>query len=195
MSWNKKGSLDISIQAIVIVVIAFVVLGLGLGFVKSTFKDITGTTKEVQAKIKEQILEDMRVSGKKVSVTSQITLERGSQVVENVGVVNTGLSEKVFGIKINYVKKQNPDGSSGPEGLEKDPQEIVFFYSTLIDKRLSPTAGDVLPMTISAKSNAAGNYLYKVEVLAESTPGACASGSVGPGCELYDTRSFFVRVA
>jgi hypothetical protein len=43
MSWNKKGSLDISIQAIVIVVIAFVVLGLGLGFVKSTFKDITGT--------------------------------------------------------------------------------------------------------------------------------------------------------
>ncbi len=189
MRINKKGSLDISIQAIVIVVIAFVVLGLGLGFVKSTFKDITGTTKEVQAKIKEQILEDMRVSGKKVSVTSQITLERGSQVIENVGIVNTGLSEKVFGIKINYVKKQNPDGS--PDTREEAKDEITFFYSDAVDKRLSPTAGDVLPLTISAKSGAAGNYLYKVDVY------SCPAPVLEPGaeCELYDTRSFFVRVA
>lgn len=195
MRINKKGSLDISIQAIVIVVIAFVVLGLGLGFVKSTFKDITSTTSDVQAKIKEQILEDMRVSGKKVSVTSQITLERGNQVIENIGIVNTGLSEKSFGIKISFIKKQNPDGTPGAEGAENDPQEIGFFYSELIEKRLSPTAGDVLPITVTAKSSAAGNYLYKVDVLAESAPGACASGTIGAGCELYDTRSFFVRVA
>ena len=188
MSWNKKGSLDISIQAIVIVVIAFVVLGLGLGFVKSTFKDITGTTKEVQAKIKEQILEDMRASGQKVSVTSQITLERGSQVIENVGIVNTGLSEKVFGIEIIFGKKQNPDGSTAdPEASKED---ITFFYSEAVDKRLSPTAGDVLPLSISAKSGAAGNYLYKVDV--HSCPKA--TEAPGEGCELYDTRSFFVRV-
>ena len=96
MRFNKKASLELSIQAIIIVVIAFVVLGLSMGFVKNTFKDITGTTKEVQAKIKEQILEDMRVSGKKLSITSQVALERGNQIVENVGVVNTGLSKKGF---------------------------------------------------------------------------------------------------
>ncbi len=194
MRFNKKGSLDISIQAIVIVVIAFVVLGLGLGFVKSTFKDITETSKGVQAKIKEQILEDLRVSGKKVSITSQVTIERGKETLENVGVVNTGLTEKTFGIKISFIKKQNPDGSPGPEGAENDPLEIGFFYSGLVDKSLSPTAGDVFPITISAKSTAAGNYLYKVDVLAESTPGACATGEVSGGCESYDTRSFFVRV-
>jgi len=192
---NKKGSLELSIQAIVIVVIAFTVLGLGLAFVKSQIGDIGKTSKEVQAKIKEQILEDMRVSGKKVSVTSQIVLERGVPVVENVGIVNTGLSERTFGIKVSFIKKQNPDGSPGQEGVENDPTEIVFFYSELVEKRLSPTAGDVLPITISAKNSAAGNYLYKVDVLAESTPGACAAGGVAAGCELYDTRSFFVRVA
>lgn len=193
MRFNKKASLELSIQAIVIVVIAFTVLGLGLGFVKSQIGGLQKTATEVQAKIKEQILEDMRVSGKKVSVTSQITLERGNQVIENVGIVNTGLSEKTFGIKISFIKKQNPDGTS-----DETPEaggEIIFFYSELIDKKLSPTAGDVLPLTISAKSNAAGNYLYKVDVMAESTPGACASGTLGAGCELYDTRSFFVRVA
>src|SRR3989338_9645875 len=91
MRFNKKGSLELSIQAIVIVVIAFTVLGLGLGFVKSQLGGLQKTASEVQSKIKEQILEDMRVSGKKVSVTSQITLERGSQVIENVGIAFTVL--------------------------------------------------------------------------------------------------------
>ncbi len=192
MRINKKGSLDVSIQAIVIVVIALTVLGLGLGFVKSTFKDIGETSKGVQAKIKEQILEDLRVSGKKVSITSQVNLERGKEALENIGIVNTGLTEKTFGVKIAFIKKQNPDGTE-----DQSPEagnEIIFFYSNLVEKRLSPTAGDVIPITITAKSSAAGNYLYKVDVLAESTPGACASGTVGAGCELYDTRSFFVRV-
>lgn len=192
---NRKASLNLSIQAIVIVVIAFVVLGLGLGFVKNTFKDIGGTTKEVQSKIKEQILEDLRTSGKKLSVTSQIQLERGNEIVENIGVVNTGLSERAFGIKVEFIKKQNPDGS--PDTSEEAASEITFFYSDLVDKRLAPTAGDVFPLTISAKSSAAGNYLYKVNVLAEDSPGACAAGAPVPdsGCELYDTRSFFVRVS
>ena len=192
---NRKASLNISIEAIVIIVIAFVVLGLGLGFVKNTFKDIGSTTKEVQSKIKEQILEDLRTSGKKLSVTSQIQLDRGSEVVENVGVINTGLSEKSFGIKIEFIKKQKPDGSE--DTSDAAASEIVFFYSDLVDKGLAPTAGDVFPITISAKSSAAGNYLYKVDVLEESTPGACASAAPAPGtgCEIYDTRSFFVRVS
>jgi len=193
MRITKKGSLDVSIQAIVIVVIALTVLGLGLGFVKSTFKDIGETSKGVQAKIKEQILEDLRVSGKKVSITSQVNLERGKEALENIGIVNTGLTEKTFGVKIEFIKKQNPDGTE--DQTPEAGTEIIFFYSNLVEKKLSPTAGDVIPITISAKSSAAGNYLYKVDVLAESITGACATGTVGTGCDLYDTRSFFVKVA
>ena len=50
MRFDKKASLELSIQAIIIVVIAFVVLGLGLGFCKNTFKDIGAPLKEVQTK-------------------------------------------------------------------------------------------------------------------------------------------------
>ncbi len=192
---NKKASLELSIQAIVIVVIAFIVLGLGLGFVKNTFGGIKKTTEDVQSKIREQILEDLRTSGKKLSSTSQIQLERGSQVIENIGVVNTGLSERAFGIDIEFIKKQKPDGTSDTSDQARG--EITFFYNDLVNKRLSPTAGDVFPITISAVSSAAGNYLYQVNVLAEDSPGACLGGSPaqGSGCELYDTRSFFVRVS
>src|SRR3989338_5143055 len=119
MRFNKKGSLELSIQAIVIVVIAFTVLGLGLGFVKSQLGGLQKTASEASK------------------------------------------------------------------------EEIIFFYSDEVGKRLSPTAGDVLPITISAKSGAAGNYLYKVDVY------SCPAPTLEPGteCELYDTRSFFVRVA
>ncbi|MBU0470724.1 MAG: hypothetical protein KKA62_00435 [Nanoarchaeota archaeon] len=193
---NKKASLELSIQAIVIIVIAFVVLGLGLGFVKNIFGGAKSTVSDVQEKIKEQILEDLRTSGKKLSISSQIQIERGGQLIENVGIVNTGLSEKSFGMKIEFIKKQKPDGSEDTN-TEVAGKEITFFYSAVVDKRLSPTAGDVLPLSISAKSSAAGNYLYKVNVYAEdaANPGACLSGPASPGCELYDTRSFFVRVS
>ena len=37
MSFNKRASLEMSIQAIVIVVLAMTLLGLGLGFIKGMF--------------------------------------------------------------------------------------------------------------------------------------------------------------
>jgi hypothetical protein len=39
MLYNKRASLEISIQAIVIVVLAMTILGLGLAFVKGRFGD------------------------------------------------------------------------------------------------------------------------------------------------------------
>src|SRR3989338_8280611 len=147
---NRRASLSLSIEAIVIVVIAFVVLGLGLGFVKGTFKDITGTSEEVQSQIKEQILEDMRTSGKKLSISQEIRLDRGDESVQNVGIDNTGLSSSKFGIKIEPIKKQTPDGNEGT--IEEMEAEINFFYNDLVEKELSPTDGDVIPVTISARS-------------------------------------------
>ena len=117
-------------------------------------------------------------------------MERGNQIIENVGVVNTGLGERAFGIQISFIKKQQPDGTE--DTSEAAGEEITFFYSNLVDKRLAPTAGDVIPLTITASSSAAGNYLYKVEVYF-----SCPAVTIVPGteCELYDTRSFFVRVS
>ena len=39
---NKKGALELSINAIVIVILAMTLLGLGLGFVRGMFGKITG---------------------------------------------------------------------------------------------------------------------------------------------------------
>jgi len=186
---RKRGSLNLSIEAIVIVVIAFTVLGLGLAFVKSQIGDLTKTSTQVQSSIRDKILEDMRSSGKKLSMTQDIKLERGKEVVENVGIVNTDTITKSFGIRIDAVKMQKPDGTT----VVGDNGDISFFYIDSIIKELPPTGGDVIPVTISAKSSAAGNYLYTVTVF-DSQNCPASSGST-QGCTVaYDTRSFFVKV-
>ena len=188
---KKRGSLNLSIEAIVIVVIAFTVLGLGLAFVKNQLGGIGKTSSEVQSKIKDQILEDMRSSGKKLAITQEIVLERGKQTIENVGIVNTDVNTHSFGIYVEGIKMQKPNGDPGTaDDLKND---ISFFYNTNIEKKLSPTGGDVIPLTISAKSSAAGNYLYKVTVYDDgqcTTGDAASCGASTP----YDTRSFFVKV-
>jgi len=193
---EKKASLNLSIEVIIIVVIAFVVLGLGLGFVKGTFKDITGTTQEVQANIKEQILNDMRTSNQKLSVPGQITLERGEETVQGIGVLNTGTTGLKYGVKITPIKKLVPgeDPKNDPVVINK---EIVFFYSELIDQKLSATEGKVLKVTISATNQASGTYLYKAEVFEDITiDDSCdpEEDTVSENCKVYDTQSFFVKI-
>lgn len=188
----KKGALNLSIQAIVIVVIAFVVLGLGLTFVTGLFDDITKDTKDIQANIRERVLEDLRASGNKLSITKEINLERGKQTLESVGIVNVDLGENHFGILIEPIKKQVP-GQAEITDTAQFADEVTFFYSTGVEEKLGPTEGDVIPVTITATNQAAGNYLYKVTVLRELTEGACASGT--DQCEEYDSDTFFVRVS
>ncbi len=182
---KKRGSLNLSIEAIVIVVIAFTVLGLGLAFVKSQLGGIGKTSSDVQSRIKDQILEDMRTSGKKLSVTQEVQLERGKEAMENIGVVNTDTITHKFGITAEVIK---------PSSATATIEDITFFYDTTIGTELSPTSGNVIPMTISAASGANGNYLCKITVysctksIGESAPCTLAESQV------YDTRSFFVKV-
>ena len=86
----KKGSLNLSIEAIVIVVIAFVVLGLGLGFVRGQFKSITETTTSIQDQIRQQITEDLRTGDKKLSFpTNEFTINKKESTVTAIGIKNT----------------------------------------------------------------------------------------------------------
>ena len=86
---SKKGSLNLSIEAIVVVVIAFVVLGLGLGFVRGQFGDITKTSAGIQEQIRQKILEDLRTGDQKLSFPAQtLSIPKGEASDIAVGVKN-----------------------------------------------------------------------------------------------------------
>ena len=94
---NKRASLELSIQAIVIVVIAFVVLGLGLGFVRGQFATMEETSSGVQEQIKQQILDDLYEQQEIVvpSIRNEMTAGELSSA-QGIGIKNTKDSMQDF---------------------------------------------------------------------------------------------------
>ena len=94
---SKKAALELSINAIVIVILAMTLLGLGLTFVRGMFEDITETTGSVQESVREQILEDLRTGDKKLSFpSSSVDVEGGDERTLAIGVKNTNARDINF---------------------------------------------------------------------------------------------------
>src|SRR3990167_2593604 len=106
MLFSKKGSLEISIQAIVIVVLAMTLLGLGLGFVKGMFKNIGGIQESVSDQVKEQVLEDLRTGDKKISFPrSEVRISKGEAMVIGIGISNKNDLPLSYSISFTSVSK------------------------------------------------------------------------------------------
>ncbi len=178
---NKKASLNLSINAIVIIVLAMTLLGLGLGFIRGMFKQFGGITKEVQEKIKEQVLDDLQRGEKKLSISSQLEIEKGSDYVFGVGVMNRGDRDLTTGVEITFKEQK---------GCTTDCDDVGFFYSKEVNNVLSPTDSKVFYITATAPS-ASGTYLY--ELVVNAVPDD-ATECIGDACEIYDRQTFFVKV-
>ena len=187
---NKRGSLELSIQAIVIVVIAFVVLGLGLGFVRTQFKDISSTSTQIQSEISQQILDELRTGNKKLSFpATQLSLETNSESVQAIGIKNT--KDTKIDLKLSFqVKSSNgfqPFVSETPLTFTSSTAQEVNSKIVWDDTPQPFKAGEskVIPITITAPDKT-GNYLYKV-VLNQVN----ADGSE----EEFESRTFFIKTS
>ncbi|MEW5897085.1 MAG: hypothetical protein AB1668_05305 [Nanoarchaeota archaeon] len=176
---KRKGSLNLSIEAIVIVVIAFVVLGLGLGFVRSQFGSIQETTTSVQEQIKQQILDDLRTGNKKLSFPlTNINIEKGGSKDIAIGVKNTlPTGELRYKLEMDILEMQ--EGTITGEDLAN---QVKFFFDKS-ETTLAVTEARVHSIRVSAPG-VKGNYLVKLKIL-----------NVGQGeGTVYDEKTFFVTI-
>ena len=170
---SKKGSLNLSIEAIVVVVIAFVVLGLGLGFVRGQFGDITKTSSGIQEQIRQKILEDLRTGDQKLSFPAQtLSIPKGEASDIAVGVKNNLNNELKFTINVVTKKQQ----SGGTTDLNK---QVEYFYNQG-PFTLKPTDAQVYNIKISAPGDK-DTYLVNLQI-------------VTPDGEVYAEKSFFVNI-
>mgnify|MGYP001617686098 CR=1 FL=1 len=113
MSFNKRASLEISIQAIVIVVLAMTILGLGLGFVRGLFKNITSTTEDVTEQVRQKILDDLITGDKRISFPkTEVSIERGGSTILSIGVRNKNNQELKYKLKFCAVSAPDATGTS-----------------------------------------------------------------------------------
>lgn len=185
---KKKGALNLSIQTIVVVVLAMILLGLGIGFIKGLFKDITGLKTDVTAEIQEKIAEDLREGDRKLSVSRDVQLEAGEETIIGIGVANRKSQQITYGVILKFLQWQKPEGVT-----EIGDDHITFFYDETVNKKLSATESKVEEAIVSATGGATGNYQYEAIVCVEGTD--APDDDCGPTSDVYARESFFVRVS
>ncbi|MBL7056328.1 hypothetical protein ISS07_05425 [Candidatus Woesearchaeota archaeon] len=182
MRRNKKASLELSIRAIVIVILAMTLLGLGLGFVRNMFKDIGGITTDVSEQIRQQILDDLITSDKKISFPkTQIIMDKGGSEILTVGIRNKQDSSLNYRIEFNTI--------SGPEGdLSGSSLDEWFQYSTA---EASLVAADStvrnIRLNIPSRGTSSGSYFLTFDVIN-------VDSSLGQPDYIYGQKDFFIVV-
>lgn len=196
---NKRGSLELSIQAIVIIVIAFVILGLGLGFVRSQFKSITETSSSVQEQVRQQVLEDLRTGDKKLSFpATTLTVEKGGSQDIAIGVKNTRNGNLKFIISIKTLRQQEDSAA-----LEPYLDEQVKYFYLQGPFTLKTTDAEVYNIKILGEGNK-GSYLVSLKVLEVVDPATADptitteytvdNTPVTTLSDSYAEKSFFVNI-
>jgi len=180
--FSKKASLDMSISTIVVVILAMTLLGLGLGFIRNMFSNITDTTEQVNEDTKQKITDDMATSDKKVSFPrTDIVINKGDDLTLTVGIRNKRDSPLCYRIIFEGVEDNTGDVFDAQEwfkykpGPEHDCEVITPAESVVKSVKLQVPKG-----------TAGGVYLLQFKVIdAEVAPGDSPD---------YEIKDLFITV-
>ncbi len=189
--FNKKADLSLSINTIVILILAITMLGLGLAFLNGTFTKTTAQFSQVADVVKNQITSQITSSnGKVILNTQEVDLKTSEEKDVYYGIRNVlGNSSNNGNFIINSFCSQ---ALNHPNYGAKDIAGSVVL-ATFTTWPVQPGDVGVLKMQVTATSSAVfDNYACEIDVCsADSTVTTpCTSGS----SNLYGQAKFFVVV-
>jgi len=213
----KKGSLQLSINAIVILILAITILGLGLGFIRGQFETLQDKFGEVSAEIENQVIEDIEKSGDLLSF-NKLTfrgIKAGQPNDFFFGIKSTAsTADTCFYVEFvceNAIGRDCPPGSefgdqkeaskAGPSGWD--------WFSTLQGSKVTPGDVKVLQGKLQATNAPSATYNGKVLVWKhdEITGTGCNKVTAWPSTvkndespqingniavQLHDSKEFFI---
>ena len=97
---TKKGSLNLSINAIVILILAITMLGLGLAFMRNIFGSATSEFSEVSGTVQKQMIEQLKETSKVVDINNpKVDIKPGEKKQIFLGFKNDDSTDKKFQIR------------------------------------------------------------------------------------------------
>jgi len=201
---KKTGSLQLSINAIVILILAITILGLGLGFIKKQFTSLSEQFESVNEEIRGEIVEKIRQSGDLLVFTKNtIDAQIGKPIEFFVGVKNTGSETNCFRTYVQCTKALKgscdpaqegiPIGVGGITGIgTPTPSNNKWFE--LFDE-IDIEGGDVgvFPVNLQIPGKVSPDtYLMSYEVY-KSESGTCGSNAVWSNTP-YQEKQFYITV-
>jgi len=165
---KKRGSLQLSINAIVILILAITMLGLGLSFIKGIFggtvEKLKGIEKQLEEEERKTLLDSIdeitflasriEVSGRSKSIMFAVRNNRGTP---NNFLINGDLP----GGTGRTIQCFDALGTEAAEAIRLDPSLISF--ETYEEREIDGQTTDVLPMSIKVQAGTA-NTIYSCEM-------------------------------
>jgi len=183
---SKRGSLEISITAVVVLIIAIVMLGLGLTFIRSFFGGTVAQLGEITERLDDQTREELLTSKKQITFLSRRVKVEGREKSFPFAIRNIRPNTIEFAIEIKCFD------AIGDESVSQSAEDWVSFQ-TFRTVEIEGGKSDVMPLQVSMDA-AAVPTIYKciMEILIENEYTADGS-TIQPSSEaarLYVTQRF-----
>lgn len=212
---NKRGALELSITAIVVLIIAVTVLGLGIGFIKKQFTTGTELFTQEYSGIKDQMREQIRTGGELLVFTAPEQVSVGKPEAAVVGVRNTAANVDnpqkgvCFRVEVKCIKPFDPnnycmDGQNymtvGGYDMSGDtatyqPVESNrnWFKSLLGEFNLKNYEGEVYDAVMLVRGATPDKYAMEINVYKSEEDISCEQESwANP--QLYASKTFTLTV-
>lgn len=202
---KKTGSLQLSINAIVILILAITILGLGLGFIKKQFGSLGEQFGAVSEEIKGEVVDKIRQSGdllvfNKNTIDAQI----GKPIEFFVGVKNTGAEQNCFRTYIQCIKALKgscdpaqpgvPIAVGGIDIMNNQPTADNRWFELF--QEIDVAGGDVgvFPVKLQIPGKVSQDtYLMRYEVYKTDT-GECMNPVWPTSTTPYQAKQFYINV-
>ena len=152
---KKKGSLNLSINAIVVLILAITMLGLGLGFMRNMFGGASKQFSQVTDEIQRDMVDRLKDSGKKIVLnTYEVKMKQSSKETIYLAISNqidAPGENSIFSIDIN-------------NGNTIGDARCVGKIDTLENPTVSGGDAKVAPIIIQTDAKAEGTCEYNIVI-------------------------------
>ena len=213
---NKKGALELSITAIVVLIIAITVLGLAIGFIKKQFGAGTKLVEAQLGEIRESIREQVRTGGELLvfNFPDEVSIGKSAGVVIGVRNNDAGdMGEICFRVEIKCRTPFTPNTYCDPINMrnniavggfamtseDADGLPVTtnsWFRSILGEFDLRNYEGDIYDAILLVRGVKPDMYAMEVNVFQEPNRNPCRNANFDYGAEIvpYASKSFTLNV-
>lgn len=197
----KKASLNLSINAIVVLIMAVALLGLGLGFLRNMFSNLEGQIGDISKDTEQRMVQGLEESDERLALDkTKFEIKQGK-----TGETYLGLRNELSGKETFVVDGPGTiDANQNPGDWRADDSVITCYSSFDPDAKLSGKNEEDSPIFFTAISKRSlqegesyvGKLLMKVNGKASEGTYDCAiviEDPTDPG-EQYDRIDFEVTV-
>ena len=202
-SRRQKAAIQMSLGMIVALIFAVILLTSLLAWLSGMMADITDITHEVSAIAKQNLIEDLETSDKRVGVASPAitTWERGENGAFSLGVKNINPNSLTTYYYNIYLESVGGELAGNDVNLYFDDANLWLTSSGSID--VPPGASITTDIILEpALDSAVGTYQFRVAVCEDPPGSACHSASEDiditgwdePSDSLYGSDQFGIDI-